>query len=155
MGLGPEDYREGARRRIDDAWSLFDQERWEGAVYLAGRAAQAMLRGLLARQRGELQVGHDLREHLRQVRGLGILKLNEDDELEDAINDLAVLWRNDLRFTGARRFRQLLKQAGRLERIGRKRISGDPEKPNARGLLNAAEAVVSRGNLIWQRLNRN
>lgn len=156
MSLGPEDYREGATQRIGDAHSLLENQRWAGAVYLAGRGAQAMLRSLLVRKTGKLEVGHDLHDHLKQIRRLGILKAGEDDhELHDAVNELAILWRNDLRFTGAGRFRQLLSRVGRTKQIGSRRIKGDPEKPNAVAVVQAAETVVSRGELVWRRLKKN
>lgn len=154
MGLGPQDYREGAKARLEDAQALFDKSQWVGSVYVAGRAAQAMLRSLIAR-RGSLEVGHDLRDHVKQVRALGMMRRDGDEQIEDAVNELVVVWRNDLRFSGERRFRQLLTQVGRHKRIGSRRIGGDPAKANARSLINAAEAVVSRGERIWKRSKRS
>lgn len=156
MTLGPDDYREGALRRLEDAWRLFDSQQWEGAAYLAGRAAQAMLRSFLARGQRTLELGHDLRDHLKKVRACAVLVAAEDDEsLADAINELAILWRNDLRFTGVRRFRQLLVRAGRVSRLRGRPIVGEPERPNARALLDAAQTVVTKGKSAWRRLKKN
>jgi len=151
VSLAPEDYREAASRRLEEGWVLYRESRWEGATYLAGRAAQAMLRSLLVVQGRSLEVGHNLRQHLSKVRTLGILQHRNDEAMEDAVNELAVVWRNDLRFTGAKRFRRLLRKAGRLAKIRGRRIRGIPEKANALSLLNAADTVVSRGDLTWHR----
>jgi len=154
MGLGPQDYREGAKARLEDARALYDKKQWVGSVYVAGRAAQAMLRSLLARG-GNMEVGHDLRHHVKRVRSLGMLQRDGDEQIEDAVNELVVIWRNDLRFSGERRFRQLLMQVGRHKRIGSRRVGGDAAKANARSLMNAAEAVVSRGERIWKRSTKS
>ena len=155
MALGPDDYREGALRRLEDAWRLFDGQQWEGAVYLGGRAAQGMLRSLIAREPGTLELGHSLREHLKRVRACAVLSpVEDDDALADAINELVILWRNDLRFTGTRRFRRLLTQAGRIKRLRGRAIVGEPEKPNARAVLDAAQTVVTKGELAWRRLKK-
>lgn len=106
-----------------------------------------MLRCLIVRQRG-LELGHDLREHLKQARDLGMFQRSEDDAVADAVNELAVIWRNDLRFTGSARFAKQLHRTGRNRRIRGKRVVGDPEKANAHSVLNAAEIVVSRGERV-------
>jgi hypothetical protein len=146
--LGREDYRDGALSRLAEARLLYDNQQWVGAIYLAGRAVEAILRSLLWVPEQPSQVGHDLRDLLARVRSRDLMRdasANELDRLDNAVNELAVVWRNDLRYTGARRFQRWLDATGRNKRVGSLRVAGDPAKANARSVLEASERVVSIG----------
>lgn len=143
--LGTEYYREGAMLRLREARILYDKREWVGCVYLAGRAAESILRSLLWARTRQQEMGHDLRHMLKRVRLIISFKENEADELDDAVNELAIIWRNDLRFTGHSRFRGMLKANGRLSRIHGMKVKGDPLKANAKPVLEAAERIVARG----------
>src|SRR5687767_14730215 len=87
--IGDDDYRDGARERLDEAFLLLRQDRFGGSIYLAGRAVEGMLRAVIwksdpdyAAGKKSLETGHDLREMLRLVRNLGVLR---DTELRHAI----------------------------------------------------------------------
>ncbi len=155
--FGTDDYREGALLRMADAQSLREREAWVGAIYLAGRAVESILRGLLWCQGREQEIGHDLRDLLKRVRSLPMLihrDRTELDRLEDAILDLATIWRNDLRYTGPRRFERMLKQSGRYWKIGDKPVRGEPDKANALSALEACEEIVSVGEPLCKRYRK-
>ena len=91
MGIGEADYRNGAHERLEEAFALLRQQRFGGSIYLAGRAVEAMLRAVIwkndpgyATGRKALETGHDLRDLLKLVRNLGVLRAHE---LRDAIAD--------------------------------------------------------------------
>lgn len=150
-GLGSGDYRDGAPMRLRDARVLREQERWLGAIYLTDPAGEGMLRALLWSKRSQQEVGHDLRDLLKRVRALGMLT-GRDDALLSPVNEIVVLWSNDLRFVGEGAFRRRLERIGRLSRDASGRIiRGDPVKANALGFLDACQAVVARGELAWRR----
>ena len=75
LRLGSEDYRYGALGRLEDARTLYGQERWAGAIYLAGRAVEGLLRSLLWRATREQEIGHDLRQLLTKARSLSVVTL--------------------------------------------------------------------------------
>lgn len=145
---------EGASRGLEDARALLDRGRWVGAAYLAGRAVESLLRSLLWLENREQEIGHDLRHLLKRVRSLGLLG-SRDDELESYINDIAVVWHNNLRFVGDKRFRQDLVRSGRALRIRGRAVKGDLVKANALDVVNSCEAVIHRGALIWKRLKKS
>lgn len=149
--FGAEDYREGSLLRLKEAQTLSDNANWVGATYLAGRAVEAIFRSLLWQQSKELETGHDLRQMLTRVRDLISLNEKENDKLNDAVNEVAIVWRNDLRFVGEKRFRRQLRTSGRMYSIGRKRVKGDPLKANAISILEACERIVAIGERLCQR----
>lgn len=150
MHLQALDYREASLQRLEEAIVLYENKRWVGAVYLAGRAVEAMFRALLWR-RGERDVGHNLRTLLARVGQLGLLTEHDREHLIDRVNDVAIVWNNDLRFAAARKFSQHLKAAKRHRRIAGRATQGDAAKANAKAVREASEAIVARGDLIWKR----
>ena len=131
--------------RLGEAHRLCEAEEWVGTIYLSGRAAEAILRALLWVKTKQQDEGHDLPDLLQRIRVLIELRTGDDRAMEDAVNELAVVWRNDLRFTGVKRLTRLLKKNGRLIRIGTMEEKGDPLKANAKSVSEAAEKVVTRG----------
>lgn len=148
--LGPDDYRQGALSRLEDAQALEERRRWVGAVYLAGRAVESILRGLLAAKSKEQQIGHDLRFLVKRVRRAGMLSASEEAILSDSLNEVAVVWHNNLRFAGTQKFLRRLKLAKRD-----RGIKGDAVEYNARRVIQASEMIVARGDLAWRRWKQN
>jgi hypothetical protein len=64
--------------------------------------------------------------------------------LRAAMNEVVVLWHNNLRFASEERLRGFLHQAGRLQGV-----KGNPLKKNALDLLNAAQVLVNQGQTLW------
>ncbi len=145
MSLGPDDYREGALLRYDEAWALYEKEQWVGAIYLAGRSVEALFRCLLLREARPIAIGHNLREHLKRVGETSLLTDREFDSIETSVNNIAIVWRNELRYTGKLRMMRLLRDAGRHAWIDRMRVKGDPIKANARSVLEACANIITRG----------
>ncbi len=143
--LGVEDYRQGALLRLKEAQCLYTEGFWAGCIYLAGRAAESILRALLRVKTKEQESGHDLKDFLKRIRMLIDFHKSDEAELDNAINELAVVWRNDLRFTADARLRRILNTTGRLRRIGRVKVKGDALKANAKSALEASERIVTRG----------
>ncbi len=104
--LGETDYRLGALERLHDARILLEHDQFAGSIYLAGRAVEGMLRALLCRgdpliRRGKkpLESAHDLRELLKLVRDLGLLRsIPADEQFEARVHKVARLWFNNMRF---------------------------------------------------------
>lgn len=144
MSLGPQDYREGALCRLDEANKLYLAGKWVGTIYLAGRAVEALFRCLLLGQGKPLEVSHDLRSLLKRTGEVlpGGPRLSA---IESAVNQVAAVWQNDLRFSGDARMTRILREAGRTRRIGAVPVKGDPLKANAKVVLEACEMILSSG----------
>ncbi len=124
---------------------------------MGGRAAEAMLRALHWLESKELPTGHDLLALLERVRGLGLFSADagSDQAFQDALNEVAVVWRNDLRYVGDGTFARRLRALGRHIRIGNRKVKGDYLKVNARRFfIPACETLVSRGALLWQKRSK-
>ena len=143
--------------RLREARILYDFQCWTGSVYLAGRAVEAVLRGLLRIKGRAHEAGRDLLEMLKQtpLPDLDMTGSDKGETIFAAMNELAVVWRNDLRFTGDRRFRRLLNASGRLRRIGKMQVKGNPLKANAKSVLEASERVLAIGAPLCQRSRKN
>jgi hypothetical protein len=60
------------------------------------------------------------------------------------MNEVIVLWHNNLRFASEDRLKVYLKRIGRSQGI-----KGDFAKKNAYDLLEAAQRIVDRGVFLW------
>lgn len=108
--FGFENYRRGGLERIGDASLLLRAGQFAGAIYLAGRGVESLLRAIIWKadpeiQRGAkaLDTGHDLRALLSLVSDLGLLAGEEDRrELEAHVQRVSRLWYNNLRFASSK-----------------------------------------------------
>lgn len=151
MSIGADDYREASLIRLNEAILLYEREQWVGCVYLAGRAVQCVLRSMLWSPSGDMHTGHNLPQTLDAIRRTGLIRAKELDRFVDEVADLSIVWRNDLRFTGPRRFARLLAQSGRDRVIGSMKVKGDPAKANAKHAREIAERIVMRGEPICRK----
>ena len=143
--FGFQSYREGAIERVGDASMLLRAGQFAGAIYLAGRAVESMLRGLIWRhdadiRRGtkSLETGHDLRERVTLVRGLGLIAPGPDaDQLEGRVERVARLWYNNMRFASSKHV------AGRWYQLGEIR-KGRTFKQAATLYFNDCSSIVKR-----------
>ncbi len=60
------------------------------------------------------------------------------------MNEVVILWHNNLRFASEASLTTFLKRIDRYQRV-----KGDPLKKNASDLLNAAQTVIDRGVVLW------
>jgi hypothetical protein len=122
--LGGKDYRAGAAERLLESRALLRHESFAGAVYLAGRAVEGMLRAVIWESDSEiragrisLDTGHDLRELLVLVRTLGVIddwELHAD--LSGAVQKLSRLWSNNMRFWPATKLSRHWREIGEIQR---------------------------------------
>jgi len=127
------------------------------AMYCGGLAVECLLRAFRWTEDASFEGRHDLSELLRASR---LLRFDDDYmrrkgaseksihesavKLRGAINEVVVLWHNNLRFASEASLRAFLKQLGRLQGA-----RGDPLKKNALDLMEAANYVVNRGVVLW------
>ncbi len=92
----PADYRDAAAARLGEAQRLLDTGSPGMALYLAGVAAECVLRS-------ELPVGlaFDGRHDLRRLASAGLLAANQSavwHKRNDALHEIGRLWRNSFRY---------------------------------------------------------
>lgn len=122
--FGEAEYRQGALDRIGESYILLRAEKFAGSAYLAGRGAEGALRAVLWKADTEIQqgkksldTGHDLRQLLTNVRNLGLLRAGgPDDPLIAAVEHVARLWYNNMRFASSRALQTRWNQLGEVTR---------------------------------------
>jgi hypothetical protein len=151
-GIGGEDYRRGAYDRLTDAFALLRQERFGGAIYLAGRAVEGMLRGVIWHSDPEykigkksLETGHDLRAMLQLVRSIKVLRGSEFREsIGGKVQAIARLWNNNMRYLSDSKVESMWYNLGEID--GKRRTM----KNAAADFCNASSLIIRRCEAIWQ-----
>jgi hypothetical protein len=126
-------------------------------MYCSGLAVECLLRAFRWHKDQSFEGRHDLEDLLKAS---ALLRINEEhmrlkkvaeDEIMEyalrlraAMNEVVVLWHNNLRYASEASLRAFLNRIDRLQGI-----KGNALKKNARDLLNAAQMVVDRGVALW------
>lgn len=126
-------------------------------MYCSGLAIESLLRAFRWTGDTSFEGRHDLSDLLKASR---LLRIDDDymrrkgasEEaiqnsgiaLRSAMNEVIILWHNNLRYACEARLKAFLNKLGRLQGI-----KGDPLKKNALDLLNAAQTVMDRGVTLW------
>ena len=120
--IGENDYRNGARERLEEAFTLLREEMFGGCVYLAGRAVEGMLRAMIWKgdpefARGKsLETGHDLRVLLTLAQDLGVMRAHDKrEEIASDVQKVGRLWSNNMRFWPLIRVQRDWRDKGELE----------------------------------------
>jgi hypothetical protein len=127
------------------------------SMYCAGLAVESLLRAFRWTEDTSFEGRHDLSELLRASRLLRIdydyLKRRGASEeairqsglkIRSAMNQISILWNNNMRFASESSALTFLKQIGKVQRV-----KGDPLKKNSLDLVEAAQAIVDRGVVLW------
>jgi HEPN domain-containing protein len=158
MQFTADEYYRASLERMKQAHRLYrDGAAYALAMYCGGLAVESLLRAFRFAEDATFEGRHDLAELLKASR---LLRIDDEhlrqkgatDEairesgrtLRIAMNELIVLWHNNMRFASEARLKTLLNKLGRL-----RGVKGDPLKKNAWDLLNAAQTVVDRGVTLW------
>jgi hypothetical protein len=127
-------------------------------MYCGGLAVECLLRAFRWSEDTTFEGRHNLSELLKAS---GLMRIDDDlmrrkdvseneiresgERLREAMNEIVILWHNNLRFASEASLKALLKRIGRLEGV-----KGNPLKKNALDLLEAAQTVISRGEALWK-----
>ena len=149
--LGESGYRRGAKERLEEAYTLLRRNQLSGSIYLAGRAVEGMLRALIwmgdsdyQAGRKVLETGHDLRDMLKLICDLGLMK---DTGLADSIRTnvqmVARLWSNNMRFWPISMISQEWLVHGTIRRKRSIRFA-------AQEFFDACSAILRKCDTLWQ-----
>jgi hypothetical protein len=158
MQFTADQYYRASLERMTQAHTLYKEgTAFSLAMYCGGLAVESLLRAFRWTEDTSFEGRHDLFELLRASRLLQIdgeymrRKGSPEDaiyrsgvELHGAMNEVASLWNNGLRFASEARLKAHLNKLGRLQGV-----KGDPLKKNALDLLRAAQTVIDRGVVLW------
>ncbi len=158
MQFRAEQYYQASLERMQQALRIHkDKGNSALTIYCGGLAVECLLRAFRWTHDTSFEGRHDLKE---LFRASGMLAMNEQvmrrrgdaeadieasrELLNDAIDEVAALWHNNLRYASEASLKAHLRQIGRL-----RGIKGDPLRRNAQRLLDAAQAIIQRGTLLW------
>ena len=158
------EYFSASMERMVQAEKLLRRgEAYAIAMYCGGLAVECLLRAFRWQDDNTFEGRHDLSILLKAS---GILRVDEDhmrrkgkseDDIQNAsrelranINEIVILWHNNLRFASEARLNAYLRRMNRVQGVG-----GDPLKKNATDLINAAQFVVNRGMVLWKSKTRS
>ncbi|WP_165220129.1 hypothetical protein [Aquisphaera insulae] len=146
--------------RMDQARRIFDDgDGYALAMYCGGLAVESLLRAFRWSEDRSFEGRHDLPELLKAS---GLLRVDEEDRRRDQVagaedrarkvnldlrvevNSVAALWHNNLRYASEKSLMAFLKSAGRT-----RRLKGDALRKNARELLESAQRIINRGQILW------
>lgn len=132
-------------------------------MYCGGLAVECVLRAFRWSDDAAFESRHDL---LKLFKASRLLKIDDeymrrkgatDDAIRNsvvrlraAMNEVGILWNNNLRFASETSLKAFLNQIGRLQGV-----KGDPLKKNAADLLGSAQFVITRGILLWPSQTRS
>ena len=127
------------------------------AMYCGGLAVESLLRAFRWIEDASFEGRHDLSDLLKASRLLEIddafmrrKRASEESirqsglKLRLAMNEVILLWHNNLRFAAENSLKAFLNGIGRL-----RGLKGDPLKKNALDLIAAAQTVIERGIVLW------
>ena len=158
MDFQASQYYEVALQRMRQAGVVYREgNSYSLAMYVAGLAVESMLRAFRWVIDSSFEGRHDLSDLLKASRLLEIdteymrSKGRGEEAIERsgrriqiAMNDIVVLWHNNLRFASESTLKAHLVKLRRVQGI-----KGDPLKKNALDLIEAAQTVINRGVTLW------
>ena len=123
VDIGQTDYRNGAKERLKEDGLLLRQELFSGCIYLAGRAVEGMLRAMIwkgdcdyALGKKTLNTGHNLREMLKLVGNLGLLRESVAlESLKTDVQKVGRLWWNNMRFCSTLKISKVWRGLGEVD----------------------------------------
>jgi len=145
MRIEATDYVEAAKERLAEANLLYEKARYALALYVAGVAAESLLRAYIFHLEPRLEAAHNLELLLEASRLRIHTTLAEHQQISAAIDDLFKRWKNDLRYTFNNRLRRRMKRK-KLDRG----VRGDFLKENCRIAIEAAKIILTIGAAKWK-----
>lgn len=158
MQFRAEQYYQASLERMTQARTIYQGGAgYALAMYCGGLAVESLLRAFRWTADTSFEGRHDLTDLFKASR---LLMIDEDfmrrrGESEDAIRksgqrlraaieEVIVLWHNNLRFASEARLKAHLNKIGRV-----RGVPGNPLKKSALDILNAAQTLIDRGVTLW------
>lgn len=143
----PHRYLEAAHHRLRDALLLHDAERYGLALYVAGVAAESVLRAYRTRNDAQFHERHDLRALLE-----GCNQKHFGEHRRQFMVSIAVMnkiWQNDFRYHSHQLLMTRFRKRKMTHSFEGRTILGDPLKFYSGVAIDHAETVVAIGDEQW------
>ena len=158
MQFTAEQYYRASLERMEQARRIYrGGAAFALAMYCGGLAVESLLRAFRWTEDTSFEGRHDLSDLLKASQLLRIddefmrrKGVSEDVirasglELRAAMNEVIILWHNNMRFASEASLKAILNKIHKLQGV-----KGDPLKKNAMDLLAAAQTVINRGVTLW------
>ena len=158
MQFRAKEYYQASLERMEQARIMYrDGRAFALTIFCGGLAVECLLRAFRWTEDTSFEGRHGLTDLLKASRLLRIdddymrrRRLGEDAiresrlELRGAMNEVIVLWHNNLRFASEASLKAFLNRIGRVQGV-----KGNPLKKNALDLINAAQIVINRTVALW------
>lgn len=158
MQFRDRDYYRASLQRIRQAQALsMEKDAYALPMYCSGLAVECLLRAFRWKADKSFEGRHDLNDLLKAS---GILRVNDEymrrkgkdeeeilrasREFRAAVNEIVILWHNNLRFASEMRLKAHLTELNRVQGI-----KGDPLRKNALDLIDAAQLIINKGIVLW------
>ena len=152
------DYYRASLDRMRQAQTLsVGTDSYALSMYCSGLAVECLLRAFRWKDDKAFEGRHDLNKLLKAS---GILRVNDEymrrkgkdeeeilrasREVRAAMNEIVILWDNNLRFASEMRLKAHLIDLNRVQGV-----KGDPLRKNALDLIDAAQLIINRGIVLW------
>ena len=159
-----EQYYQVSLERMKQARNLYEVgDSFALAMYSSGLAVECLLRAFRWIEDSSFEGRHDLSALFDASRFLdhndNLNQRNGETEaaselsqlrLQTAMQEVVVLWHNNLRFSSEASTRAFLKRSRLAQGI-----KGDPLKKNAGQLLAASQTILDRGVILWNFARRS
>ncbi len=137
-------YLEAAQERRDEAWHLYENGRYVGALYLTGVAVECLLRAYRVRRGLPFQARHNLIGLYQESGLMEFINERNRERLAADLGEVWSRWKNDYRYASEKRLRA---EINRRERD--RRTKGDLLKWNARIAWDSGSYVIATGVAAW------
>ena len=158
MQFNAEQYYRAALDRMRQARRLYESgDSYAPAMYFAGLAVESLLRAFRWKKDSSFEGRHDL---FVLVEASGLFKIDDEHmrslgvseeeigragrEVRKAMQEVAGLWHNNLRFASEAALKLHLVKIRRVQGI-----KGDPLKKNTQDIIEAAQTIMDRGAILW------
>ena len=164
MQFRGQEYYQAALERLRQADMLYAKgDAYALAMYCGGLSVECLLRAFRWKEDKGFEGRHDL---IGLLKSSGMIRVDEehmrgrgkDEEdvrtstmaIRGAMNEVVVLWHNNLRFASESRLKAYLRRINKIQGT-----RGDPLKKNAADLIHSAHLIVNRGIMIWDSRTRS
>ncbi len=158
MKFRAEEYYQAGQERLRQAITIHQNGgNYALSMYCSGLAVECLLRAYRWSEDPSFEGRHNLRalfsaSGLLQIDDAFMRKKKRSDDqillyslrLKTAVNEMEILWSNNLRFASEISLKAFLRRMGRL-----KGVKGDALKKNSSDLLEAAQTIMDRGVALW------
>lgn len=158
MQFRDKDYYRSSLERLSQAKKLaLEDDAYALSMYCCGLAIECLLRAFRWKGDKSFEGRHDLNDLLKAS---GLLRVNDEFmrrkgkndveihnytlEFRAAMNNIVVLWHNNLRFASEANLKAHLTSINKVHGL-----KGNPLKKNAADLIEAAQFVINRGMVLW------